>query len=138
MVDTSENDQEWILDIIAEYLQSPVWKNPIIEFIDDNCVVFEETEENRLEYTVIHQKFKKLIETQLEAYIQDLGITSAIFVATCGKAAKKVHRTVLQQILAVEDFLLFKQMMVNRNIQMNKEAMEEMKKNGKAVNRVER
>ena len=125
---STETDQDWILDIIAEYLQSPIWKNPIIEFIDEYCLIFEETEENRLEYTAIHQKFKKLIESQLEAYIQDLGISSADFVTTCGKAAKKVHRTVLQQILAVEDFLLFKQMMVNRNIQMNKEAMEEMQR----------
>ena len=71
-------------------------------------MVFEDAEENRLEYTAIHGKFKKLIETQLEAYIQDLGISSAVFVATCGRAAKKVHKTVLQQIMAVEDFLLFK------------------------------
>ena len=124
------------MDIIAEYLQSPVWKNPIIEFIDDNCVIFEDAEENRLEYTDIHFKFRKLIETQLEAYIQDLGITQADFVATCGKAAKKVHRTVLQQILAVEDYLLFKKMMINRNIQMNKEALEAMKKKGKKVDKV--
>ena len=58
-----ENDQEWILDIIAEYLQSPIWKNPIVEFIDENCIIFEDAEENRLEYTEIHQKFKKLIES---------------------------------------------------------------------------
>ena len=58
-----ENDQEWILDIIAEYLQSPIWKNPIVEFIDENCIIFEDAEENRLEYTDIHQKFKKLIES---------------------------------------------------------------------------
>ena len=48
-----------------------------------------------------------------------------------------MHRTVLQQILAVEDFILFKQMMVNRNIAMNKEAMDEMKKKGKNVDKVQ-
>ena len=63
MVEQTENDQEWILDIIAEYLQSPIWKNPIIEFIDENCIIFEQTEENRLEYTDVHGRFKKLVET---------------------------------------------------------------------------
>ena len=66
---TGDNDQEWILDIISEYLQSPIWKNPIIGFIDENCIIFEDAEENRLEYTDIHRKFKKIIEGQLEAYI---------------------------------------------------------------------
>ena len=81
-------------------------------------------------------KFKKLVETQLEAYIQDLGISQQDFLATCGRAAKKLHKSILQQILACDDFLLFKQLMVNRNIAMNKEAMEEMKKKGKKVDRV--
>ena len=77
-------------------MASPVWKNPIIEFIDENCIIFEDSEENRLEYTDIHMKFKKLVETQLEAYIQDLGISQQDFLATCAKAAKKLHKSILQ------------------------------------------
>jgi len=42
------------LDSIAEFLKSPAWKNPILEFIDDNCIVFDEEDENKLEYTDIH------------------------------------------------------------------------------------
>lgn len=52
MVDQeAQNDMEWILEIMTEYLQSPIWKNPIISFVEDKCMVFEDTEENRLEYT---------------------------------------------------------------------------------------
>lgn len=61
--------QEWILEIMAEYLQSPVWKNPIISFVEEHCIVFEDTEENRLDYTEIHGNFKRLVESKLEAYI---------------------------------------------------------------------
>ena len=53
MVD-GNSDREWILDIVVEYLQSPIWKNPIMDFIDENCIIFEDEEENRLEYTEIH------------------------------------------------------------------------------------
>ena len=42
------------------------------------------------------------------------------------QASKRIHKSLLQQILAVEDFVLFKQMMVNKNIQMNKEAIRQM------------
>lgn len=61
--------QEWILEIMAEYLQSPVWKNPIISFVEEHCIVFEDTEENSLDYTEVHASFKRLVESKLEAYI---------------------------------------------------------------------
>jgi len=52
-----------------------------------------------------------------------LGISQSDFVMAQQSASKRIHKSLLQQILAVEDFVLFKQMMVNKNIQMNKEAM---------------
>ena len=51
-------------------------------------------------------------------------------------ASKRIHKSLLQQILAVEDFVLFKQMMVNKNIQMNKEAMRQMQSKGQGTNRI--
>ena len=93
---------------MTEFLQSPLWKNPIISFVEENCLVFEDTEENRLEYTEIHTRFKRLVENKLEAYIQDLGITQADFVTAYSKASKRIHKNLLAQIMAVEDFVLFK------------------------------
>jgi hypothetical protein len=48
-----------VLDSVTEFLKSPVWKNPIIDFIDDNCLVFDEEEENKLEYTEVHNVSKQ-------------------------------------------------------------------------------
>lgn len=44
-----------MLDSITEFLKSPLWKNPILEFIDKHCMNFDEEEENKLEYTTIHK-----------------------------------------------------------------------------------
>jgi len=74
----------------------------------------------------------------LEAFIQDLGIPPADFVTACSQAAQKVHKRVLGHILAVDDFLLFKKMMVDRNVAMNMEAINAMKKKGDKVDRIER
>ena len=52
------------------------------------------------------------------------------------RASKRIHKSLLQQIMAVEDFGLFKKMMVNRNIQMNKEAIRQMQAKGAQTNRV--
>ena len=129
--------QEWILEIMTEFLQSPMWKNPIITFVEEKCAVFESTEENRLEYTKIHNEFKRLIESRLEAYIQDLGISHQDFVLAWSRAQKRIHQSLLQQIMAVEDFVLFKKMMVKRNIAMNKEAIRQMEAKGRQVNRIQ-
>lgn len=58
--------------------------------------------------------------------------------AACSKAASKVHKNLLVQLLSVDDFLLFKQMMVQRNMQMNMEAIQAMKKSGHRVDAIER
>jgi hypothetical protein len=37
----------WIYDFIKQYLISPIWRNPLLDFIEENCLVFEDTEENK-------------------------------------------------------------------------------------------
>ena len=87
------------MDSITEFLKSPVWKNPIVEFIDDNCMCFDNEEENKLEYTNIHkvsktaflyprfQNFKKLVDEKLDQFILDMGITGEAFVMACEMAS---------------------------------------------------
>lgn len=124
----------WILDIVQEYLQSPQWKSPILDFIEDNCVIFDDEDENKHEYLTVHREFKRLVDEQLEEYITEIGIPPAEFVKACQHAVSNGHKKTVAQILAVEDFPLFKKMMVNRNKAMNQEAMEALKKQGKKMN----
>ena len=99
-----------------------------MNFVEKHCMLFEDEEENRLEYTDIHMQFKSLIEGQLEAFIQDLGITQGTFMEACAKAESKIHEELLTQIVAVDDFMLFKQIMVQRNRAMTQEAMNEIQR----------
>ena len=121
-----DEEQDWILDSITEYLKSPMWKNPILEFIDDNCVCFDTEDENKLEYTAIHTQFKELLECQLLDFFTTLGIDHDIFIAACSVAQSKVHKAIVGQILAVDNFLVFKKMMVARNEQLNQQALRQM------------
>jgi len=43
-----------MFDIIINFLRSPMWKTPIMSFIEENCIIFDTEEENKLEYTDIH------------------------------------------------------------------------------------
>lgn len=118
-----------------------MWKNPILEFIDENCLVFDEEEENKLEYTIIHQvrlhqfpnlypnwlqKFKKMVDAKLDQFVQDIGIPPEVFINACEVASEKIHKSIINQLLAVENFMLFKKMMITRNKQLNHEAANDM------------
>jgi hypothetical protein len=61
--------------MLIQYLTSPLWKIPIYEFLDEHCIVFDEEEENKFEYTDVHNKFKKKIEEMINQLMADIGIT---------------------------------------------------------------
>lgn len=50
-----QSPNDWLYDYTLQFLASPGWKIPIMSFIDEKCYVFDADEENKLEYTKIHQ-----------------------------------------------------------------------------------
>lgn len=40
------SDLDWIYDFVFGKITSPVFRNPIKDFIDDNCTYFLDMEEN--------------------------------------------------------------------------------------------
>lgn len=46
-----------------------------MSFLDENCLVFDTEEENRLEYTSIHNAFKKIVDDLLSELMAELGVT---------------------------------------------------------------
>merc|ERR1719446_35208 len=94
-------------------------------FIDDNCAVFDDEDENKLSYMTIYAAFKEMVDSLLEMHLQDMGISIDRFLEICATAgnATPAGRMALEQILAVDDFLSFKKMMVKRNMELELEAM---------------
>ena len=39
---------------MVQFLSGPIWKTSILDFVDYHCVVFDNEEENKFEYTTIH------------------------------------------------------------------------------------
>ena len=46
--------QDWFFDMIIGFLRSPRWKVPVMTFLDEKCVAFDNEDENKLEFTGIH------------------------------------------------------------------------------------
>ncbi|XP_003216180.1 cilia- and flagella-associated protein 36 [Anolis carolinensis] len=121
----AEAEVEWVVDSIAGFLRSPAWSSPILEFVEQKCEVFDDEEESKLSYTEIHQEYKALVEKLLESYLKEVGINEDKFQEACMSPLAKTRTSpaILQPVLAAEDFRLFKEMMVQKNIEMQLQAI---------------
>ena len=105
--------------------QGPMYTHPLMSFIDHHCAVFDDEDENKLEYTSIHAEFKRLVETLLSEFLVEVGVPPARFVqVVADSAGGELNDFVLGSILTVDDFVQFKAMMVRRNVQLTEEVLE--------------
>ena len=59
----------------------------------------------------------------------ELGVTDEQFVEACQRAeANPIHKKIVDQIMAVDSFLAFKRIMVKRNQELNRQAIEMFEK----------
>ena len=47
------SDPVWMKDAVSRFLESPVYSVPLLDFIDENCGMFEDSDDNKLEYTIV-------------------------------------------------------------------------------------
>lgn len=66
------------------------------------------------------ENFKALVEGLLQELMSDLGVTDAQFLEACERASKNpVHKKIVDQITAVDNFVAFKKLMIKRNSELN-------------------
>ncbi|XP_004867315.1 cilia- and flagella-associated protein 36 isoform X1 [Heterocephalus glaber] len=125
MAAEDEDEVEWVVESIAGFLRGPDWYIPILDFVERKCEVFDDEEESKLTYTEIHQEYKELVEKLLEGYLKEIGINEDQFQEACTSplAKTRTSQAILQPVLAAEDFTIFKTMMVQKNIEMQLQAI---------------
>ncbi|KAM9847902.1 cilia- and flagella-associated protein 36 isoform 1-T1 [Aulostomus maculatus] len=131
----AEDDSEWVVESIVGYLASPEWVIPVTDFMENRCTVFDDEDENKLSYTEIHQQYKKLVERLLENYMQEVGINEQQFLEACSSpfAKSKSLQSVFQPVLATDDFQIFRSLMVQKNMELQLQALRVIKERNGAL-----
>ncbi|GET93206.1 hypothetical protein, conserved [Leishmania tarentolae] len=121
----------WITEALLQFSASPIWRTPIENFVDDNCCIFSNESEMQLEYTVVHNEFKKLMDSLLTCFLMELGVSMEAAVEALqssleanaetseGRSEQQAARKLLKYILNAENFLRFHNMMVKRNLELD-------------------
>lgn len=123
-------DEGWVFDSLVGFLKGPVWNVPILTFIENKSLTFEADSdfEGDAEYKNIHDGYKNLVDFMLGSYMEDIGITPEQFEAACGQASKNIksqfHQTLFEQVWAADDFEIFKRMMIQKNLELQLQALE--------------
>ena len=130
---TNTGDEDlfnWIYDTVLEIVKSPEFRNPLKDFIDENCGSFIGIEENTFEQGDLHKQFITLAENLLETMTQEIGITEEMFcmAAKKGLEDQKENKKYFEQLIAFNNYSYFKNLMTKRNLHLEKMAYEEMMK----------
>mmetsp|Transcript_54512 Transcript_54512/g.129990 ORF Transcript_54512/g.129990 Transcript_54512/m.129990 type:complete len:517 (+) Transcript_54512:99-1649(+) len=121
-----EAEYEWLSDYVAGVLKSPTWVVPVAQFVDDHCDLFDDSEENKIEYSTCHNQFKQLVGDLFTAHLLEVAVSPESFEEFCHKGISKnqeLHRVLVEQLLSVDDFLTFKAMMVKQNADIHREVI---------------
>ncbi|XP_070772114.1 cilia- and flagella-associated protein 36 isoform X2 [Enoplosus armatus] len=131
----AEDDCEWVVESIVGYLGSPEWLIPVTDFMENKCTVFDDEDENKLSYTEIHLQYKKLVEKLLDNYMQEVGINEQQFLDACTSplAKSKTLQSVFQPVLATDDFQMFRSLMVQKNMELQLQALRVIKERNGAL-----
>jgi ADP-ribosylation factor 2-binding protein len=109
---SSSPSNEELLSKVEEYLLGDEsFAAEFESFARDNCSIFDNTEENKLEYMTIYQQFTELFNQRVEAFIKKAGSTPEKFVSVVESSPSDTFVT--QMILSITSFDQFKLMMLD-------------------------
>ena len=127
-----EDSNDWVYDYIFGKISSPEFRNPIKNFIDENCSSFIDVDENTFQQGALFNEFTQLVDNLLEKILQDCNLTEEQFVLASKKGLdNEKHKKYFEQLISFNNYNYFKNMMTKRNYQFIKMAEEAMKKDKK-------
>ncbi|KAI5691213.1 The ARFlike 2 binding protein BART [Leishmania braziliensis] len=124
-------ESRWITEALVQFSASPVWLTPIDNFLDGNCCIFRNESEMQLEYTIVHNKFKELVDSLLTSFLTELGVPMGAAVEALqsslassketsdSRSERQAANKLLKQILNADNFSYFYTMMVKRNLELD-------------------
>lgn len=123
------DESDWVFDFVMHLFGSPAWEVPVMCFIDEHCASFDTEEENKFIYTELHVQFRELVESVLCSNLAEIGLTASDFADVCERSRQSsdISMEVVNQILAMDDFLTFKKLMIKRNLELELEAIKALR-----------
>ena len=123
----NKKDPESLYDWIAYKVSSPEFRNPIKNFIDENCSTFVDIDENSFEQGQLFNEMNLLLENLLKDVLDEGQITQEDFLKAAERGVTdKKYKKYFNQIINFGDYTFFKSVMTKRNYQIIQLAEKQM------------
>lgn len=119
---------QWVYDELLEFLGNPLFQIPVVTFLEAHCLVFDSSTEDNEEYRKIHTEYKQLIESLLDSFRSDTGLSHKQIIDAFTQMHNKedirvFFQGLLEQVLAGENYDIFVQLMVQKNLELQQQAL---------------
>lgn len=110
--ETMKFDQ--IIGALEEFIMNPEFQNAQEEFCRGNCGEFEETDENKLVYTEIFDRYTATLEASMEAHLTEMvdGFSMAEFSGMLEARKDELDGDVFDLLMTLSSFDAFKELML--------------------------
>ena len=127
-----KNNPDSIYNWVAKKISGPSFRNIIKDFIDDNCSLFIDIEENTFQQGQIFNEFNQLLENILGDVLQEGGLTQEQFLEAAQRGLEdKTYKKYFDQLLNFSDYTFFKRIMTKRNYTLIKKFEEQIEQQKK-------
>ena len=123
--DKSNPDE--IYKFVAKRISGPHFRNPLKNFIDENCITFIDVDENTFEQGQLFKELNQLLDNLLEEVLKDGQLTQEDFLKAAEKGTSDPkYKKYFNQVINFGDYNFFKSIMTKRNYQIIKMAEQQM------------
>ena len=106
---------ENVYDSVVKRITGPLFRNPIRDFLDENCNHFVDVKENTLEMGLYFKEFSKLIDSLLQKIYKDFDITEDEFAVIFQRGLNDNNcQRYFTQLRNFSNFNFFKKLMIDR------------------------
>ena len=132
----SSKEIDSVYNYVLTKVKSPEFRNPIKDFIDENCQIFIDVSENTFQQGALFNEFTQLIDNLLESLCKENNISEEMFLLASKKGLDdEKNKKYFEQLISFNNYNYFKSMMTKRNYQIIKMVEEQMEKKGEKKKR---
>ena len=122
-----KSNPEEVYNYVAKRISGPTFRNPLKNFIDENCITFIDVDENTFEQGQLFKELNQLLENLLDDVLKDGQLTQEDFLKAAERGIEdKQYKKYFNQVINFGDYTFFKSIMTKRNYQIIKMAEQQM------------
>ena len=122
-----KSNKEDIYYFVAKRISGPSFRNPLKNFIDENCITFVDVDENTFEQGQLFKELNQLLENLLDEVLKDGELTQEEFLEAAERGiSDPKYKKYFNQVINFGDYTFFKTIMTKRNYQIIQMAEQQM------------